>query len=409
MIVGQALVAGGQVIGTRWITGLVHPGTFGTVALLVGASTLAYATACQPILQAALRLYHDANDPTKLLALRRLVAMRLAGWSTAIILLICASGVALSMQYPIRFIAFPILSGLLLVDVYRMYECNFLIAARRHASFALWSGVDSCARWTGGAVMVAYLESSPEMVLLGFLAGSSLVTACFGLALIHNRRRAGASLGEDISYRHKTDRELKSYALPLVPLGAAGWASGLADRYMLGVMAGLGPAGVYSAAYGLASKPFLMVQGILELVLRPYYFQAVATGDVGAARRVFRQWLWATGMLCAAGVLVVFLAAEPICSVLLGPSFQEGADYLGWIALGYALLAVGYVFEKVSYARKRTDLILLSQGIGGGLAIVIGWTFIRLWGVWGAVTAVPVYLGLQCLVSQAAAVRQVRV
>ncbi len=76
-----------------------------------------------------------------------------------------------------------------------------------------------------------------------------------------------------------------------MPQGLVGWLSALSDRYMLAAIVGLHEAGIYSAIYGLISRPFLTAQSVSELTIQPIYFHAVTTKESQVEAVIFRRWI----------------------------------------------------------------------------------------------------------------------
>jgi O-antigen/teichoic acid export membrane protein len=88
-----------------------------------------------------------------------------------------------------------------------------------------------------------------------------------------------------------------------------------------------------------------------------------------------------------------------IGSLLLAEHYRGAIKLMPWIALGYCLLVISYVFEKACYAYKRTKAVLYIQISGAIASICIAIPLVYYWGLQGAAVAVPLYFGIQLLVS----------
>ena len=86
-------------------------------------------------------------------------------------------------------------------------------------------------------------------------------------------------------------RQAAAYGLPFIPLAAVLWFTNLGDRYLLNGLRGTDEVGLYVAAFGIASKPAILVGGTITLAARPILFDAVSRGLRRKARHVFRLWL----------------------------------------------------------------------------------------------------------------------
>jgi O-antigen/teichoic acid export membrane protein len=349
---------------------------------------------CAPVLQAALRFYPDAARSRGLGGLRR-VSLRLLLRAAAVLaLLILAAAAVAGRPLRLSWPAFALLAGLVAVDVARIFEVNLLNAARRQRPFALWSAAEYWARPALALAAIAVLGPTAEAVLLGY------VLAAAGLYLFARAETGAAGLAPEAS---GDEPELKTailrYAAPLVPLALASWVTSVSDRYFIAAWLGTAPVGVYAAAYGLGSAPFLMAQAAIEQSLRPAYFDAVSARDRAGERHTFRLWLSSTAAVCAVGVAAVWVWRDEITAIALAPRYREAASLLPWIAAGYALWALSTVFEKPCYAYKRTGLVLAVRGAGAAACLAAVPVLIRLRGLRGAAMAVPAYYGLQLAVA----------
>jgi O-antigen/teichoic acid export membrane protein len=191
------------------------------------------------------------------------------------------------------------------------------------------------------------------------------------------------------------DVQMWKYAVPLIPLGLIGWVNNLGDRYLIGATLGLAQAGVYAAVYGLSSMPFMAVGGTIEQALRPVYQSAVVDGNSEHARKIFGLWLFAVSAICACGVLLYAGFHDEIARLLLGESYRYAAKIMPWIALGYAIRSVSYVFERVCYAYGDTKQVLIIQIAAGAVTLVATPAGALVWGLKGAAVAVPIYFSAQ--------------
>lgn len=394
---GQIGSALGALAGTRLLTEFLPPRVFGEVVLLLGVATLGYGLAGGPFMQAVLRLYPDCARAGSLGQLRGAVrkllvrsggllgALWIAGWF--IYSRLTGEGLWLGL----------LLVPLLALDMARSLEVGLFNAARRQRPMALWTAIEAWARPVFAVAVVMLAGASAESVLSGFIAASLATLMLFFLTA---QREGMNSAGLDSSAAQANlRREIWRYALPLLPLGLIGWASSLADRYMIGGMLGIEYAGLYAAAYGIASRPAISFCGGIETTLRPLYFQAISSGDQAAARRAFRVWFGLVTTLALAIFLFFFLFSDVVAQWFLGAQYRAGASLMPWIAAGYGLSAVSQVFAGVAYAHGHTRDVLMIQVTGAIASVLVGFVGVYLYGIDGAAMAVPLALGLQLLVA----------
>ncbi len=398
---GQALSAIGVLLGIRLLTEYLPPERFGELILQLGVAALLLALVSTPVLQAALRYYPELLKSDGERALRKHISgqlCRVLGWAFAVLVPL-GIGVCLYLkQSPVIVL---LLALVVIVDIARAYEMAFLNAARLQRRYAIWSAAEAFARPLLAVSAIFFFGVETWVVLLAYFFASALLW--FFLKKPPARQQA-----QGVTKTTHFDKTIWRYALPLVPLALIGWVSGLGDRYIIGIMLSLNEAGIYAAAYGLISRPFLIGGKIVELVMRPVYQQAVSDNDNAQANKIFQQWLLVVFVLMLLGVLFVGFFNQQIAALLLGEAYRKSSHLMIWIAAGYAFLTVSYVFERVCYACDKTSYVLFVQAIGAVTGLCATVIAIYKFGLTGAAMAVPAYFGIQLLASIVAAAKTVK-
>lgn len=403
MFAGQALSALGTLAGVRLVTEFVPPAVFGTVALAIGIVALAQGLSAGALMQGVLRLYPECVANGTAAALRRasFSALRLPVLlSMAALLIGLTAWTWRANESPWLGV---LAASLLVVEVARSVEITHLNAARRQRGMALLSIADAWLRPALAVLVVWAFGSSAAAVLGGYLAGAVAPLLAMYLSCGFD---AGAGAAADVVVLRE---RLWRYARPLVPLPLIGWMSAQFDRYLLAALVGLSAAGVYAALYGLASRPFLMLSAGLDLALRQVYYGHVSGGRRDAERRFLRLWFAAVLVPAVSMAVLIGLFHRELAWLLLAAEYRPHSHLMLWIASGYVLLAVSQVFERICYALHDTRSVALVQTAGAMLSIVVGLPLIRAFGLEGAAWAVPVYFGLQLLLTMARARRTLRV
>jgi len=277
--------------------------------------------------------------------------------------------------------------AVLLSDCWRSINVSLLNAAGQHRRYGVWLALEAWTRPLFATAAVLMLGASVAAVLWSYAAASLLIN----LALSPGKRDRGVSESEGL------DPRLWGYAWPLIPLGLLGWANGVSDRYIIGGLLSLQDTGVYAAAYGLASRPMLLLNAAFEQFMRPIYQHAVSTGQSQRAALLLRRWLLGLAASCAVVVVLFYLLRDELAMVFLGARFRSGAVLMPWIAAGYSILALSYVFERINYAHGRTRRVLLTEAASGVAAVILTTIGVRAWGLMGAAVAVPCYFSVQLL------------
>lgn len=400
-----AWVAGGQIVSAiaalvsiRIMTELLTPGEFGRLALLAGVAALALGLSATPRLQALLRYYADWTRAGRGDVLRRTGA-RLIGRLVAVAACVIVAGwiIAGPVFDEIWFTGF-LVAALLVVDSLRSFEVSLFNAARRQHVVALVTASDAMTRPLMAIAAVMIFGASAEAALGGYLIGSALVVLVMRLTT----RLEGTGLTEadrSLAAGRASETDLaaaiRRYALPLSPLAIFGWLSGMGDRYVIGGMLGLEQAGLYAAAYGIASRPFLMLAGIVELTMRPVLQNAIAQQNAALIGRAKKGLLLMTASGAAFGVLGFLLLSVPVGSLLLAADYRSATSLMPWIALGYALYVTSNVFSRLCYAFDDTRAVLILTAAGSVVGISVLVPAVIFFGLFGAAAAVPLRFGIE--------------
>lgn len=274
---GQIASAVAALVSVRIMTELLAPDEFGRLALLVGTAALALGLAATPWLQALIRYYpHVARDD-------RVCALRVIGIRLIAPLVAIAAAILSSFWFVVApwlgdmWFTGLLVASLLVVDCLRSLELSLLNAARRQRTAALIYAADAWSRPLMAIVCVSTFGASAEAALAGYTIGSAAVVLAMRFWMrLEGVDKSDASQNIDTGANDVLVLSIRRYAWPLAPLAIFGWLSGIGDRYVIAGMLGLYDAGIYAASYGLASRPFLMLSGVVELTMRPVLQNAVA-------------------------------------------------------------------------------------------------------------------------------------
>lgn len=392
----QVMSALGALAGVRALTEFAPPETYGSITLLLGVFTVAQGTLINPIMQASLRLYPEYAESR--LALFRKTLVSMLRRRILIVLATLALSWPIINHFKVGSLGVVVLMALLFaLEGFRSLETVLLNAARRQRVYSLITIFEAWGRPLLAIAAILLWESSVESVFAGYAAATGLA-----LILIY---LLGQSEGRMSNGKTKTSvcptlREaVARYSLPLAPLAIMDSVSGVGDRYILAALLGVDKAGIYAATYGLLSRPFLMMAGTFDLSLRPVYYQSVAAGNHGHARKILKRWLILIILISGVGFALSFPLKELIVEIFLAREYWVGANLIPWIAGGYSLLVISNVFEKVCYAYGFTGRILVVRSIAAISGLVIAYYGIVLWGMPGAAIAVPIYFGLQMVMN----------
>lgn len=400
----QAFAALGQIIGVRLLTEALSPTVFGEVTLVVGISMLATSILVNPTMQALLRYYPEyaqAGDglPVERTALRRI--MRNVWFALPLSIPLAILGLVAGWVSAGVLVLLFILTT---VDGMRLLRTTVMNATRQHHRYGVWQIGEAWGRPVLAYVATIWWGVHAEVVLGAFIVTS---LALYGVMRYSSDSWSTATPSRDFN-EDDLLRKFQTYGWPLIPLGLVGWISGMADRYMIGGMLSAENVGMYAAAYGLASRPLLMLSSIAETAIRPPYYSAIVRNDLLASRKYLTAWFVVVFAGGIAACLLFALFHKELAALLLGPRFREASYLMPWIAAGYGVLALYHIAARVCLGHDAPQAVTLTETAGALLAVVVGFFFIQAYGLWGAAVAVPVYYGVQLSGCVYLAVRSVR-
>jgi O-antigen/teichoic acid export membrane protein len=396
---GQIGLALGAVINIRILTEVLEPAVLGTWTLVFGIVTLGEGLAVNPVMQALLRYYasHASLDDLCTLRAQATRMLKAALLVLVVVAILGATGYGL-VQGAWGYVGIALLVSIMIaVDSALSTELALFNAANRHRPLAFWRTMDAWARPILAGVSVAALGQSLSYALAGYVLGAIVV---WSMVLMFSKRE-GLDRTQSCPSAEQRDvkRTLLRYALPLMPLAIVAWFSNWSDRYVIGGLLSLEDVGIYSVAYGIASRPVLMLCGVLDTTLRPRYFEAVSAGDRKREEQIFSMWV---ALICGAiAVLMVgfLFFSQPIARLLVSERYQGAAWLMPWIAGGYGLLAISQVLASICYAKLATRLLLLIESVGAVSRVLVVYPAITYAGLFGAAISVPSAFGVQLLAS----------
>lgn len=398
---GQVLSAAAALISIRIMTELLSPEEFGRLTLLVGAAALALGLVSTPRLQAVIRFYPEWRNRDRLWLLREVAESLVHSVVLVAALLISVSGGIVSLFSGEAWHLGVLIAALLIVDALHAFELAFLNAARRQRAAALIQTANAWARplvAIGAAWMFGF---NAEAALIGYTIGSGLILILsrFLVRFEGTTPEQRALKPFETEDRLEISKAIKRYALPLAPLAIFGWLSGMGDRYIIAGILSLQEVGLYAAAYGLASRPFLMLSAIVEQTLRPVLQNAIADGKRDRIYLAKKRMLSISIAGATAGVAAFVLINDFAASIFLAPEYRSAAALMPWIALGYGLLCTASVFTRFCYAFDATKYVLTLTLWGSLIGVVVLIPSAKMYGLYGAALAVPVRFAIEMTLS----------
>jgi len=398
---GQVLVAITGLVSIRLFTEFLPMAEYGHYVLAIGFAALVQSILVTPWLQATLRYYPELSRTSGVDMLRKAIL------SVIVPLLAVASGiVAIIGWYGGGYLELVPAVGMLVaaifcIDAFLAFEVSLLNAARRQALMSILLASNAMIRVLGSILFMILFGANLQYILLGNVVGGLMMAVSVpwfaNKKAVEPTSKTG-SLLEDIPHQEISNR-LRSYALPLVPMALFAWFNGAGDRYVIASYLGARDVGLYAAIYGLTMRPFQMVGGIIELLLRPMLNDAVADADREKTRKIEIFWFLAICGIGCVGVLLFLGLKELVVYVLLAENYQVGVNLVPPIALGIMFYTLATVFTRFCYVYLDTKAVFYIEVLSLIANVGVLLVFMLYWGLSGAAYAVPCYFGFQLFVS----------
>lgn len=317
--------------------------------------------------EALLRHWFHDDDPAR----RGRLARRVTGWvlagSTVLALVVLVAAGPVSHVLLGESLPGPIRATALGIWAFTNLEVqNALLRAQEARRRYLTAALSNVGLTVGSTVvLVVALDQGASGYLVGNYAASTAVLAGLwwaqrDLLLARDVRGPGASAdGDDL-------RSLLRFGLPTVPPEAAVFALNVVDRQWLIHGAGLDAGGVYAAAVKLATL-VIVVARAFQAAWPPLAYDLSDEEAPRTYAHVVRAYVLLLGWMVAGLVLLRFQVTD----LLLGPDFAAGAaGALPWLALGWALWGLTWVFTTIAGRHHRTGRTLPAALLGLAVNVV---------------------------------------
>lgn len=392
---GQLASALALLAGTRILTELVTPDTYGQVALLNGFVALGVSLFSYPFICAGMRILPECQNKQERADLHGVVARLTARSTTLAILFLVSGGAAYGYLIHNDSWLYALAGVLLAVTVRRELGIQLLIGERKQRGASLWQTTDSILRPVLSISLVWYLGRQAEWILLGYILASLVSNTVW--SLIHRVKADENKECRPVRSRNFR-RDVLTYALPLIPMELIFWLNGLGDRYVIGYMMTAADVGLYAATYLIINEAFNRSAMVLLRTFQPAYFQHCSQNRMKEGFKLLWLWLGCVIAMGVIGVTLLLYTKDWVATLLLAKSYHSAVALMPAIAVGSALHALGTVVGQPLLANKKTRLFLLGRVCGAVAAIISIPLMVKYYGLMGAAMANPIYYGVEAFV-----------
>lgn len=380
-------------------TRAIDSADYGAFHVINAFLVLGARVAAESVSAAALRFYWPAKREGTLASYTATVV-----WSVVAALAL-AVGIIGGVAFLGRSFIDPLVLRLVPVAVayfflnYSLYVfMEVLRAANRSKEYSRLSVVGTLLTNALAVLFVVGLRWGAAGIFAGVAAGSAIMIP-WALASL----RAEGSLSPSSVRRHTVD-EFVAFASPLIPAGAALWALGFLDRFIIEGARGAADVGLYSIAYGLGEKIIQLITLPLLLTMTPMLIKTFEEHGQHTAERMqtqFTRYFALATVPLLAGLAVI---ASDFMTVFTTPEYHPAYPVLGIIAAGTLLAGLVQVASTGLTAHKKSRVIMANTLAATAVDVALSIAFVPRFGytaaAWSAVAAYVVLLGMTWLRSR---------
>lgn len=395
VLTGQIIVALINLAGIRIVTEFLSADTLGEATMWLGISVLLKNIFISPFLNYQIRFYPEYLQKKNILdfnAITFKILMRLFAFSSVFLIIITII-LSLTNILKAEYIILIVLTIYFLMDTLKSYFINQYQAERKQKTYALWVIFESIIIYAIIYVIIKnfpFTESYIAAMSLGILFGIILFRDAT-LNQFKNLKPSYLKTSEIIS-------EAKKFSLPFIPMAILSWIMNLSSRYFIGIIGNTFEAGIFVAAFSIASRPFIMLSGIATNFFRPVLFEATSIEADSKVRIIFNYWLLTILVFGIILICIFAFGSNYISEFLLSPEYRKNiASLFLYIGLGYFFLAIYQIFENFLFAFKKTKVILYSSIFGTIVFIVSNILLVTNYSSTGAAISVSIAFGLQLI------------
>jgi O-antigen/teichoic acid export membrane protein len=228
----------------------------------------------------------------------------------------------------------------------------------------------------GAAVLIIYLEHRGMIALSIAMASTNAVGSIVQVV---------AALKLDVRLPRPSRKRLAEVVRVGLPIGIAGVlviAYARLDQIIVFVVAGSGPAGLYSAVYNLIDQAHFVPVSVLT-TLSPVLAAAWPADPMRMLRtaRLTAELLTITSM---GGLAFTIAAAAPTVRLIFGPQFVSAAPALPLLAAAFVFICFGYLNSNLLVVLGLQGRLLRISLIALGVNLVGNFILVPLVGFIGA-------------------------
>jgi O-antigen/teichoic acid export membrane protein len=396
ILVGQISVVAGSMYMVSLLTEYLDPAEYGQLALALTLGTLIGQVAFSGAMPGILRYYtlavernevHGYFSATiRMMAYGSIVAL---GLCTVVLLGLTSFGKSEILG----------LTGLtILLSILMIYNTTLSMiqnAARQRGVVAFHSSLDAWLKIFFVAILLTWVSSSAQIVVVGYLA--SLLLVLGSQAIFFQQLIPSQATNAEETCQWKA--QIWQYSKPFVYFNAFTWMQASSDRWALDTFSTSHEVGLYAVLIQLGYTPIGMVTGLLTTFIGPIMFQ-----NSGDARELDRnlnvhkkawQLTALTLIFTLLACLVAYLFHEWIFRLLVSAQYRTISYLLPLMVLAGGFFSAGQVLGLKLMSDIKTSALILPKIVTSLMGVLLSFVGAYIAGLNGVVYAIVTFSVLQ--------------
>ena len=371
----------------KFIATYYTPDNFGEYSVISATIAFFTATIVSPLIQS----YRFLFNSTKYIDLNNFY---LSGFTYLyIILVVIILGLSAIFQF-----SFVILSVCVLTFIFQTYQAIYGAGINLKGFNDKYAKIQVLLPTTNLAFLVAsyfiFADTRFITLLTGVLFAQILGFIFFYKSLIEHRNFKFLSITKILS--DEKLRKVINFIRPLIILPVFSWMVNSSDKFFIKYYLDSHAVGIYSAAYGIGSKIFIAVAGILILWTNASTYAKInenmsLKGIKDLVVKRLKNY-FGIGMIV---VLLLSIFSGIIGKILLSNQYAEGFYLIGLLAFSSLIMTCFHFWEQAIYALGLTKIITLHYFVGAVTNVTLNFLLIPVYGILGAAISVILSSSIQ--------------
>lgn len=394
---GQLVALCGAFVGLKVLTNTLGTEKYGQLALGLTIAGLVNLFVYGPINQWVLRFLSIHRERNELGAYFRAVRWVYALATIGVCALAVASTTILSTFLGTEW-ALLMLAASLFAVVMGANSAFLALqsAVRERKIVALHQGADAWLRpMLALAAMYAFRDSS-YFALLGFFAGTLLVTTSQVICAGRSKLLAAFVRSPQLPVREQKRmwQEFFSYVTPFGFFAAFGAISLYGDRWLLQGIFGAREVGIYTAMYQIANAPITLLVGFVSQLMTPVIFDRAGAMTTSAqaerSRRGVYETVGVTSILMLGLSVVAYCFGRPLIAFFTTSEFARHHAALWVLVAGLSLFNLAQLLSLKGFSSRQTQLYVWPKGVQAASFLAFAYPLAKERGVVGVAMALVI-------------------